>query len=63
MAIYRFKMKIFPAIDLKNGQCVRLNKGDYQQIKTYSDDPLSVAQEWVNQGTKNFLMNLKLFFP
>tara|TARA_B100000427_G_scaffold325123_1_gene331438 strand:+ start:386 stop:1135 length:750 start_codon:yes stop_codon:yes gene_type:complete len=53
MAIYRFKMKIFPAIDLKNGQCVRLNKGDYQQIKTYSDDPLSVAQEWVNQGTKN----------
>ena len=45
-------MKIFPAIDLKDGQCVRLNKGDYKQVKKYSDNPISVAEEWINQGTQ-----------
>ena len=46
-------MKIFPAIDLKEGKCVRLKKGDYGQVKTYSDDPIMIAEQWVNQGTKN----------
>ena len=45
-------MKIFPAIDLKDGQCVRLNKGDYKKVKKYSDNPILVAEEWINQGTQ-----------
>ena len=33
-------MKIFPAIDLKDGKCVRLAKGEYDKVTTYSDDPI-----------------------
>jgi len=47
------EMKILPAIDLKDGQCVRLKKGDYAQVKKYSDDPIMIAEQWVNQGAKN----------
>ena len=47
------KMKILPAIDLKDGQCVRLNRGDYGKVKKYSNDPIMVAERWVNQGAKN----------
>ena len=44
-------MKIFPAIDLKDGKCVRLAKGEYDKVTTYSDDPTMIAQEWINQGS------------
>ena len=47
------EMKILPAIDLKDGQCVILKKGDYAQVKKYSDDPIMIAEQWVNQGAKN----------
>lgn len=43
-------MRLFPAIDLKSGQVVRLTRGDYEQVKVYSDDPLQVAKEWVAAG-------------
>ena len=46
-------MKIFPAIDLKDGKCVRLNKGDYKQVTHYSDNPLEMAETWISQGTNN----------
>ena len=36
-------MKIIPAIDLKDGKCVRLYKGDFDRVTRYSDDPLEVA--------------------
>jgi phosphoribosylformimino-5-aminoimidazole carboxamide ribotide isomerase len=36
-------MKIIPAIDLKDGKCVRLYKGDFNKVTEYSDDPLRVA--------------------
>ena len=46
-------MKILPAIDLKGGKCVRLNKGDYKQVTHYSDNPLEMAETWMSQGTNN----------
>jgi phosphoribosylformimino-5-aminoimidazole carboxamide ribotide isomerase len=43
-------MIILPAIDLKNGHCVRLYQGDYNQVTTYSSDPLEVALRWQEAG-------------
>ena len=43
-------MEVIPAIDLKSGRCVRLYQGDYQQETIYSDDPISVALAWQEQG-------------
>ena len=43
-------MLIFPAIDLYGGKAVRLYKGDYQNMTVYSDDPLSVARDFVKAG-------------
>ncbi len=45
-------MKIFPAIDLYGGKAVRLYKGDYAQMTVYSDDPVSVARDFVRQGAE-----------
>jgi phosphoribosylformimino-5-aminoimidazole carboxamide ribotide isomerase len=43
-------MIIFPAIDIKDGQCVRLYQGDYDKITTYASDPVQVAQRWQAAG-------------
>ena len=43
-------MLIFPAIDLYEGQAVRLFKGDYAQKTVYSDDPVKVAFDFVSSG-------------
>ena len=45
-------MLIFPAIDLFEGQAVRLFKGDYAQKTVYSDDPVSVALDFAKKGAK-----------
>ncbi len=45
-------MRIIPAIDIINGQCVRLTKGDYSTLKTYSDNPLEVAKKFEEHGIK-----------
>jgi phosphoribosylformimino-5-aminoimidazole carboxamide ribotide isomerase len=45
-------MRIIPAIDIINGKCVRLSKGDYSTAKIYGDDPLSMAKELENVGVK-----------
>lgn len=45
-------MLIFPAIDLYGGKAVRLYKGDYEQMTIYSDDPLSVARDFENNGAE-----------
>lgn len=45
-------MKIIPAIDIINGQCVRLTQGDYTQQKTYNSDPLAVARNFEDAGLK-----------
>lgn len=44
-------MLIFPAIDLYEGQAVRLYKGDYAQKTVYSSDPVSVARDFKNAGS------------
>ena len=43
-------MKIYPAMDLLNGECVRLYQGDYQQKTTYGNDPIAVAQGFQQAG-------------
>lgn len=45
-------MKIFPAIDLYQGQAVRLYKGDYDQVTVYSQDPLQVARDFEAAGAE-----------
>jgi phosphoribosylformimino-5-aminoimidazole carboxamide ribotide isomerase len=46
-------MIIFPAIDIKGGECVRLLKGDFNQITKYNKSPLDQALEFFNLGFKN----------
>lgn len=43
-------MKIIPAIDLMDGQVVRLYKGDPKQKTVYSDNPVEIAQKWEKNG-------------
>ncbi|MCX6730661.1 MAG: 1-(5-phosphoribosyl)-5-[(5-phosphoribosylamino)methylideneamino]imidazole-4-carboxamide isomerase [Candidatus Roizmanbacteria bacterium] len=45
-------MKIIPAIDIRNGKCVRLFQGDYTQETVYEDDPIVVAKKWEAQGAQ-----------
>ena len=47
-------MIIYPAIDIIEGKCVRLSKGDYSKKKIYSDDLDSIADDWIKNGS-NFL--------
>ncbi len=43
-------MRIIPAIDIIDGKCVRLTKGDYSTKKVYNEDPLEVAKEFEANG-------------
>mgnify|MGYP001808198076 FL=1 len=43
-------MEVIPAIDLKDGRCVRLFQGDFAQETVFSDDPLAMAKFWQDQG-------------
>jgi phosphoribosylformimino-5-aminoimidazole carboxamide ribotide isomerase len=43
-------MLLIPAVDLKNGRCVRLRQGQMDAETIYSDDPVAMAQRWVEQG-------------
>lgn len=45
-------MLIIPAIDLKEGQCVRLRQGRMDEVTTYSDDPKQMAGHWIESGAK-----------
>jgi len=45
-------MLVIPAIDLKDGKCVRLRQGDPKQETIYSDDPVAVAGRWVEAGAR-----------
>ena len=45
-------MQIIPAIDLIDGKCVRLTKGDYNAVKEYNSDPLEVARQFEGAGIK-----------
>jgi phosphoribosylformimino-5-aminoimidazole carboxamide ribotide isomerase len=43
-------MLVIPAIDLKDGQCVRLRQGDLKQETVYSEDPAAMATHWQQLG-------------
>lgn len=45
-------MLIIPAIDIKNGKCVRLKQGDMNRETIYSEDPLTMAKRWVGEGAR-----------
>ncbi|MGD0857112.1 MAG: 1-(5-phosphoribosyl)-5-[(5-phosphoribosylamino)methylideneamino]imidazole-4-carboxamide isomerase [Dehalococcoidia bacterium] len=45
-------MEIIPAIDLKNGKCVRLYQGDYSKETVFSDDPVATALKWQEKGAR-----------
>jgi len=45
-------MLVIPAIDLKDGQCVRLKQGLMDQSTVFSDDPVAMAAQWVAQGAR-----------
>lgn len=45
-------MRIIPAIDIINGKCVRLSKGDYSTEKIYNENPLEVAKMFENHGVE-----------
>ncbi len=39
-------MRLYPAIDMKNGQCVRLTQGLFDNVNVYSDSPADMAAHW-----------------
>lgn len=43
---------VLPAIDLRDGKCVRLYQGDYNQTTVFSDNPVEVANRWKEEGAK-----------
>jgi phosphoribosylformimino-5-aminoimidazole carboxamide ribotide isomerase len=45
-------MLLIPAIDLKDGHCVRLKQGDMDQSTVFGEDPAAMARNWVNKGAR-----------
>lgn len=45
-------MLVIPAIDIKNGKCVRLRQGEFTLVETYSEDPVAYALRWQRMGAK-----------
>jgi len=43
-------MEIIPAIDIRDGRCVRLYQGDYARETVFSDDPVAMARRWEEEG-------------
>lgn len=43
-------MDLIPAIDIRGGKCVRLVQGDYTRETVFGDDPVAMAQRWVDEG-------------
>lgn len=45
-------MRLFPAVDIQNGRCVRLRRGDFASETVFDDDPVKVALYWSTQGAR-----------
>ena len=45
-------MLLIPAIDIKDGQCVRLRQGQMNEVTVFSDDPVAVADRWIKAGAR-----------
>lgn len=49
-------MLLIPAIDLKDGKCVRLRQGEMNDVTVFSDNPVEVAQRWYDAGARRLHM-------
>ena len=49
-------MLVIPAIDLKDGQCVRLRQGDMEDSTVFSDDPIATAERWAHASARRLHM-------
>src|SRR6218665_751914 len=45
-------MLLIPAIDLKDGHCVRLRQGDMDQSTTFGENPAAMARQWIDAGAR-----------
>jgi phosphoribosylformimino-5-aminoimidazole carboxamide ribotide isomerase len=45
-------MRLFPAIDIQGGRCVRLRRGDFADETVFGDDPVEMAEHWVAEGSR-----------
>ena len=45
-------MLLIPAIDLKDGRCVRLRQGDMEDATVFSEDPVAMAMHWYDLGAR-----------
>jgi len=43
---------LIPAIDLKDGKCVRLKQGRMEDVTVFSEDPVAVARQWADLGCR-----------
>ena len=48
-------MQLYPAIDMKNGKCVRLRQGAFKDITVYSEHPEEIAALWQEKGAPFFV--------
>ena len=55
-------MLIIPAIDLKDGRCVRLTQGRFDKEQIFSDDPVEVAQIWQKGAKRLHVVDLMELF-
>lgn len=46
-------MRLFPAIDIQGGRCVRLRRGDFADETVFGDDPVAMAEHWVREGARH----------
>ena len=49
-------MELIPAIDLKDGRCVRLRQGKMNEDTEFSKDPVAVAERWIEEGAHRLHM-------
>ena len=49
-------MKIIPAIDIQNGNCVRLKQGDFSQETIFHNNPVDMAQKWIMKAQKGYIL-------
>ena len=52
MTVRESSFTVYPAIDLRDGRCVRLKQGDFDRGKVYDADPIARAREWERQGAQ-----------
>jgi phosphoribosylformimino-5-aminoimidazole carboxamide ribotide isomerase len=50
LGIWEFGLEVIPAVDIKDGKCVRLFQGKFDSAVVYSDDPLEAARRWREEG-------------